>query len=539
LLTALPIGFVMLLVSALPAEAVPGDLDPSFGAGGQVVTQIGGSDDHASSVAVQPDGKIIVGGYSWNGGEYDFALARYTTTGALDTTFDGDGKVVTPVSASRDGISAVAIQPDGKIVVAGTSNGDFAVARYTGAGSLDQSFGVGGLVVTSFSPSPRADVAYAMTIQPDGRIVAAGSAGSSAAFALARYTTTGSLDSTFGTQGKVVTFVSSNQSEIMGVALQGDGRIIAGGYAYNSPGFDFAIARYSYVGTLDPSFGNGGVVTTAMGSYESFGRAVAIQADGKIVLAGSSSDTYFTESDFALARYTPEGALDTGFGIGGKVTTFMGRPLSSVRGVAVQSNGQIVAGGSAGYYGAESGEVFALARYTSAGALDTTFGGDGKVATSFSAHSDGADDIALQPDGKIVAAGVSSRISPNPAFALARYLSDGIALPSLSIGDARVREGRGTQNRTMSFTVTLSQAGSETVTVHYATVDGTATAPSDYAAKAGTLNFSPGQTTKTLNVTVKGDLRREPTEVFYVNLTNPVGATVADGRGVGSIIDND
>jgi uncharacterized delta-60 repeat protein/uncharacterized repeat protein (TIGR01451 family) len=455
-------GFV--LQAAAPALAAPGDLDTTFGTGGKVTTPIGSGHEQGRGVAIQPDGKIVLAGYSV-GSTFDFALARYTTTGALDSTFGTGGKVTTPIGAGEDVAQAVAIQADGKIVAAGYSNIgstlDFAVVRYTTTGALDSTFGTGGKVTTPIGSS--IDVASAVVIQADGKIVAAGysrSASTNDDFALVRYTTTGALDSTFGTGGKVTTQVAAtnNQDAADGVAIQSDGKIVAAGWAIGSS-IDFALARYTITGALDSTFGTGGKVITPVGSSFDYGRAVAIQGDGKIVVAGES---WSSASDFALVRYTSAGALDSTFGTAGKVIT----PVSSApsfahdfaRAVAIQSNGKIVAVG--GVWNGSNYD-FALARYTTAGALDSTFGTGGKVITPIGSGEDIANGVAVQPDGKIVAAGYGTSTSTGNDFALARYLGDAadIAITLTDSPDPAIQGGNITYTLTVANTGTLQATG--------------------------------------------------------------------------------
>jgi uncharacterized delta-60 repeat protein len=529
---ALPIALVGSLVSARAATAAPGDLDPTFGSGGTVTTPIGSSSDEAAAVAIQADDKIVVAGSSFNGSNDDFALARYTISGALDATFGTGGKVTTAIGSSSDRAFAVAIQADGRIVVAGWSftgsSVDFALARYTTSGALDGSFGTGGTVATPIGSA--ADFATAVAIQSDGMIVAAGlsqNASGDYEFALARYTTSGALDGTFGTGGTVTTAVGSSGDEANAVAIQSDGRIVVAGSSFGSTD-DFALVRYTTSGALDGSFGTGGKVTTPIGPSSDQATAVAIQSDGKIVAAGLSLNAS-GDYDFALVRYTTSGALDGLFGTGGTVTTPIGSAEDIANAVAIQADGKIVAAG----YSHSGSNHFALARYNPAGTLDGSFGTGGKVTTPIGVI-DQAFGMAIQSDGKIVAAG-SSQTSFNVDFALARYLAD---LPTISITDASLTEGdSGTTN--MTFTVSLAGVGpSDRLTVHYSTASDTATS-ADYVPTDGTLTFTAGQTTKAINVSIKGDLVNEPDETFFVYLSSPAGATIGDGQGIGTIIDND
>jgi uncharacterized delta-60 repeat protein len=408
------------------AFGAPGDLDTSFGTGGKVITAIGSGDDRGSSVAVQSDGKIVVAGYSWNGSNYDFALVRYAASGALDPGFGTGGRSITPIGTGDDYGQSLVVLSDGKIVVAGySSNGsnhDFALVRYTAEGALDTSFGSGGSVTTAIGSGH--DYGYSVAVQSDGKIVVAGSSsnGSNTDFALVRYTAAGALDASFGNGGKVTTDFGSSTDIGQSVAVQSDGKIVVAGYALTN-GYLVALARYTPAGALDTSFGSGGKVTTWIGSsFNDRGYSVAVQSDGKIVVAGSSSNG--SNTDFALVRYTASGTLDASFGNGGKVTTLISYPHSTARSVAVQSDGKIVGGGFSA--GTGNGYDFALARYTSTGALDTSFGSGGKVTTDFGSNNDYGYSVALQSDGKIIVAGASYNGS-NYDFALARYKGSGLA----------------------------------------------------------------------------------------------------------------
>jgi uncharacterized delta-60 repeat protein/uncharacterized repeat protein (TIGR02543 family) len=396
-----------------------GSLDASFGTGGAVTTAIGTHLDNAYAVAIQGDGKIVAAGSSFSGTTFDFALAQYNSDGSLDTSFGTGGKVTTPIGTADDEGKAIAIQGDGKIVVAGyattASNHDFALARYTSAGSLDTSFGTGGMVTTDFGSNY--DYANAVLLQADGKIVAAGMAqiGGHAVFALARYNSDGSLDTGFGTGGEVTTPIGALNSMGYAAALQSDGKIVIAGSSNN--GSSFALVRYNSDGSLDTGFGTGGEVTTAIGTGNNAAFAVAIQGDGKIVVAGYSYDG--TNNDFALVRYTSAGSLDTSFGTGGTVTTAIGTGAVTygARSIVIQGDGKIVAAGNAKIGSALD---FVLARYKSDGTPDTGFGTGGMVTTAIAAGDDYAFAVALQGDGKIVAAG-NCYNGVHTCFGLARY----------------------------------------------------------------------------------------------------------------------
>jgi uncharacterized delta-60 repeat protein len=224
-----------------------GSLDATFGSGGKVTTEFTGGSDRASAVALQPDGKIVAAGTAFTGTSYNVALARYNPDGSLDATFGSGGKVTTEFTGNFDQANAVALQPNGKIVAAGNTGAgtshDFALARYNPDGSLDATFGSGGKVTTDFTGG--SDQATALSLQPNGKIVAAGTAstGTILEFALVRYKKHGGLDPSFGSGGKVTTDFTGSNDVAWGVALQPDRKIVAVGGA-GTVNSDFALARY-------------------------------------------------------------------------------------------------------------------------------------------------------------------------------------------------------------------------------------------------------------------------------------------------------
>jgi uncharacterized delta-60 repeat protein len=416
-----------LTVSSIPsarASAAAGDLDLKFGIGGKVITHLGFG-DQVSALAIQPDGKIIAAGMSASRAIYDaedFALVRYQTDGTLDSSFGLGGKVITDFFGDEDHISAVALQPDGKIVAAGRARKGaaiyFGLARYDKDGALDSAFGSGGKVVTSFFGF--GDDAASLAILADGKILVAGAIFTGPVevdFGLARYNGDGSLDATFGSGGKVTTDFG-NYDTITSIAVQPDGKIIAGGNTTNrNTNDDFALVRYNKDGSLDSGFGSGGKVVTDFARHEDFVAELALQPDGKIVVAGDvtiSASPSKEDVGFGLARYNADGSLDSRFGFGGKVVT--GDSLIAADAVVIQPNGKVIAAGLA------KGGDFGLARYNSNGGLDSGFGTNGVITTDFSGS--GGERIfalALQPDGKVVAAGTTFDQNTGSGFALARY----------------------------------------------------------------------------------------------------------------------
>lgn len=418
----------LLLVPQHGALAAPGDLDPTFGHDGRVLTgfESASAQDLASDVEVQSDGKIVAVGGTFLGG---FALARYGADGSLDPAFGGDGRVRTSWPRLGQGFAAaVALQSDGKIVAAGSTFDDsytserFAVARYMPDGGLDGSFGEDGRVSTAFA-LPRSS-ASSVAIQADGSIVVAGSTNTreftKRRFALARYDADGRLDPTFGDRGRVMTAFGTPSSVASGVAIQSDGRLVAAGTVMNraSSGDRIAVARYSSDGSLDRSFARDGRVKTTFPTWSVSGSGLALQGDD-VIVAGTASTEEPIRSRFALARYDPRGSLDQTFGGDGRVTTRF--HSASAGDVVVASDGRIVVAGTA-CCRKESGSRFALARYDRDGSLDLAFGGDGRVRTAFRFGSADASGIAIQADGRVVACG-SASFGHGILFALATYLT--------------------------------------------------------------------------------------------------------------------
>jgi uncharacterized delta-60 repeat protein len=392
-------------------SAARGDLDPTFGTGGKVTTDFGGNET-ASGVAVQRDGKAVVGGTRFDmGTSDDFVLARYTVSGALDRTFDGDGKATTDFGGRADGAGDLVIQADGKIVAAGSGfppaiqAPDFALARYNRDGTLDATFGDGGKVLTGFGVNS-IDRANAVAVQADGKMVVAGSTRSvlGGEFALARYLPNGTLDPTFGRGGRVLTRISPADDTVFDLAVQPDGKLVAAGWS-SAGGFDIAMARYNPDGSLDPSFDGDGMVIAAFRPASSYASNVVVQRDGKILTGGTG-----------LVRFNPDGGVDRSFGAGGRAVTDLGlvKPV-------LQPDGKILAAGSSEASGQYSD--FVVVRLTASGRIDSTFGRGGRVTTDFRTQDD-ATDATLLANGKLIVSGHTSQVPFEAGdFAVARYVA--------------------------------------------------------------------------------------------------------------------
>lgn len=421
-------GVLVILSAAGQARAGGGCLDPGFGVAGKVTTNFTTQNDGIFEMALQADGKVVTAGTAGSGPALNssIALARYNPDGSLDSTFGTGGKVSTNFSGGDDWAASLALQPDGRIVVAGAVgfepfNNDSAVVRYLPDGTLDASFGVGGLVTVDFFGQH--DGAYAVALQGDGKIVTLHAIGSLARWALVRYLPDGTLDASFGSGGRVITDVGPQDDRAEVLIIQPDGKLLVGGLTLVGTHNRIALARYETNGALDATFGTGGIVTTAFPDADAGAFALAVLPGGKILVGGGgpgAGDPDF--GDLLLARYTSDGTLDASFGTGGYVLTDVNGSTDNGLAMAVVADGKILLAGQA--WGPTQGD-FVVVRYHADGSRDTSFGADGKVVTDFFTGNDAAQDVLLLGDGRIVLGGGAT----NPPedffggeFALARYL---------------------------------------------------------------------------------------------------------------------
>ncbi|HXA30818.1 MAG TPA: hypothetical protein VNV87_01065, partial [Acidimicrobiales bacterium] len=469
---------VPLAVAVQPtvAGASPGALDPSFGTGGLVTTTVtAGATDVVNGVATQSDGKIVAAGYDQpSGGVQRFALARYNTDGTLDSSFGTGGKVTTTIAAANgngDAALAVAIQGNGKIVVGGytstisggSATEDMALVRYNADGTLDTSFGTSGITTVVAGSNAFTNQINALAIDSFGRIVVAGQYDNG--WVVGRFSTSGTLDTSFNSSGTQPGFQLAFPSAVTttdnanAVAIQpGDQKVVVSGSA--NANADFGVGRLNTDGTLDTSFGTTGVVDTPVGGTQGTAYGVAVQGDGNIVAVGQSGDNNVGDHlDVALARYSGAGVLDGTFGTGGIVSTPIGTNKDAAgRAVSLQTDGQIVVGGY--FQAAVGGDDIAALRYsTSNGHLDSTFGTGGIVTTN---TGGGADDfgnaVALEPGslGAIVVAGSDQPSLGSPRFLLARYFAADPPSITKSFGAASIPVGGTTS---LTFTISNPNTG--------------------------------------------------------------------------------
>jgi uncharacterized delta-60 repeat protein len=359
-----------------------GTLDTSFNGSGKIISAVGDGDCKGEGLALQNDGKIVVAGYSFTSGRSEFTVVRYNADGTLDPGFGESGKVMTEIGRNSDSANSVALQRDGKIVVVGymffPGNNDFAVARYNANGALDTTFNGTGKAAADFS---KLDYGRSVAVQSDGKVVVAGDAanGESRTFAVARFNANGTPDISFNKTGKLTTDFGGGNAEARGVAVQSDGKIVVAGVASVDGTEKFALVRYNPDGTLDTSFGGSGKILTLVGMSGSNATSMALQSDGKIVVAGYAINNSGRGRDFAIVRYDADGNLDTSFNGSGKVTTAVSDDDGHCEAVAVEKDGKIVAAGWA-----SNGEDnnFAVVRLTTDGKLDSTFNNTGKTTTA-------------------------------------------------------------------------------------------------------------------------------------------------------------
>jgi uncharacterized delta-60 repeat protein len=385
-----------------------GSADTTFAVGGTRTVDLGAV-DYASAVARQPDGKIVVAGSSFRNGDDDAVVVRLNADGALDDTFDGDGTKRFGTS-TQDAARAVVVQPNGRIVVAGGAGGDLAVWRLNPDGSFDTAFDGDGASQADFGAD---DFAWAAALQPNGRIVVAGYTSDNGNFAVARFNLGGSLDATFSFDGKnTVNFGAADLANA--VLVQPNGRIVLAGFTWSDHGA--AVARLNAHGSLDPTFDGDGRTTfgdadSAWAVYD-----VLAQPDGKLVTAGSGT------GGLTVSRLNADGSLDTGFAGDGTAAV---AGFSLGKGAALQTDGRIVA---VGWAGSDS----AVARVLPDGSLDETFGGEGGRSFGFGGY-EVARGVVAQPDGRIVAAGVA-----DGDFLVTRLLAHGS--PDATFGQGGTRK---------------------------------------------------------------------------------------------------
>lgn len=425
-----------------------GAADTSFDGDGMAVTSFGASEERCLAIALSGT-KLIAAGYA----DKDIAVVRYNSDGSPDNTFDGDGKKVEDLSDKNAAVATTAaIQPDGKVVIGGYLSDSssssipppltYGMMRFTADGLLDTSFGGGtGKVSAPFGAN---ETIRAIAFQSDGRIIAVGGSsngGSNTKFAVRRFAADGTLEQTLrGTFG----------GEAMAVAIQPDGKIVAAGafvspppvVGPNTPNTDFEVMRVISDASglsFDPTFGTNGGATISLGSSDDIANSVALQSDGKIVAVGRAGNA------FAALRCNPDGSLDPSFHGNGKLTAQFGASQNEGKAVAIQGDGKIVISGRAD-------TTAVTVRYDAAGSLDGSFGSNGAVVTPLGPDTGGGEGLALQSDGRILVAG-----GDNSDFIVLRYNPNGSSDGSFGVsGKATIDVSRSTD---LAHAIVLDNSG--------------------------------------------------------------------------------
>lgn len=407
--------FVTLLFCAsfISSYGQSGTFDPDFDGDGKVISNFSTLDDVNNKIVQLPNGKILVGGYQYIGGDNDFVLACYNPDGSLDNTFNGSGTSSGDINLSTDEMSSFAVQADGKIVCVGhtgsisMSTYDIAIMRFNATGGIDATFGTNGHIVIDVNGGT--DEAYDVAIQPDGKIVVVGYgdmgfSNNSYESVVYRFNTDGTPDNTFSFDGKVITTVSSDVDLFRKVLLQPDGKIIGIGFAFTTD-LNGTLVRYNADGTLDNTFGTSGkVITDYSNSNTDRLYGGSLQPDGKIITCGHA---YIgSDYDFLVARYNADGTLDNAFGNGGFRTIDIGLTDDECFASTIQSDGKILLVGSH----LNTAEYEAVCyRMNPDGTPDGNFNASTPFIISdiVAGSSDSYSSVAMQSDGKIIMCGTS------------------------------------------------------------------------------------------------------------------------------------
>ena len=498
----------MVFLASSIASAAPGDVDLSFNAG-VISSQF--SQDRLTAIAVQTDGKVLIGGFfNVVAGVPRNGLARLNADGSVDTGF------VPPPFSQGDLVNPykIIVQPDGKIIVAGNNfrinTIIYQIIRLNADGSLDASFSL--LPIDAFRGIE------GLALQTDGKILIGGDfafVGGVERRIAARLNSNGSLDTAFS----IGLTPTNHGGRAAAFAIQPDGKIIAGGALFVTVGSTTLrnVVRLNPNGSPDTSF-------SVAGESLDIVQAVIRQADVTALLGGSSSGN--TGSRNSLTRVNVDGSVDSTF----NSTVSLGSQLYDL---LQEPSGKIIAVGN--FCTSPTGQGCGLARFNTDGSRDAFFPFNASCGVQGFDNSTLA--VVRQPDGKILVGGRFFNVSCFPRQRIVRLQSDPI-VPNVSVGNVSLNEGNSGATA-FNFTVSLSAATAQTVTVNYATADGTANAPTDYQAASGTLSFAAGETSKTITVSVSGDTTIEPNETFTVNLSGATNATIVGGTGTGTIINDD
>ncbi len=420
-------------------------LDSGFGTDGVAAVTFAGGPAEANSAVLLDSGAIILGGFvsGASSGDRDLALARLTATGVLDTTFGSSGRVIRPIAGdSSESIEAMQLFQGSLYVTAATfETDDFALLHFAVDGTPDNGFGSGGLARVDFNG--KTDTSRALAVHQGallvGGAVAAAVNNASDDIGLARFLTTGTLDTSFGNGGvREVSLRGPVNATALDAVAQADGKIVAAGrVGVSLHDRDFALARYLPDGSLDPAFGQQGIVTTDFANDQDNAMAAALQTDGKLLAAGEVHIPPATSNDVGVARYLPDGTLDNSFGSGGLVSLDVDGNSDTVRALAVQDDGRILLAGNSTFPSQGFDRNFTVIRLLADGSRDTTFGSNGVANVSIGNFDEGHA-LALQADGKILVGGIG-----DGDFAVARFLANGQLDAGFGVGGVAIHDFAG------------------------------------------------------------------------------------------------
>jgi uncharacterized delta-60 repeat protein len=427
---------LLLILFSFPSYSQPGNLDLLFGNYGMALGPFTTDVNHGNAIVQHPDGRLIVAGHLSSNGSYSMFVVRYTHQGNIDLTFGDMGVVYDSVGSSINYARAIAVQSDSNIVVAGDydniTSSDFFVKRYLLNGDHDSTFGTNGTVTADFSLQS-GDQVSDMVIQQDGKIIITGWTydGNDKDIVLLRYNPNGTSDSTFGINGSIATDIAGNDEEANAITLQPDGKILITGFTFQSGmANELIILRFNSDGSIDSTFNNDGIYNAAFNSEDDEGNSIAVQQDGKIIVAGT---TYNTGSYFnsLLIRLDSMGYADTTFNSTGFVETDIQGFDNTAEKLLLQGDGKIITcGGSF-----STSYDLSLSRFNVNGSIDSTFGNYGHVSTPVGIEDEYFHDAILQSDNKIAATGFYTDSGLENIFT-ARYLNDSLSTFIKNISDS-------------------------------------------------------------------------------------------------------
>ncbi len=489
-----------------------GQLDETFDSDGKITIELGSNFDRAFDVEIQADGKIVVAGSTRVGADYSFAVVQLNSNGTLDNSFSDDGKATVIVGGSGNvHVTGMAIQSDGKIVITGTNDnddgGDIVVARFAANGSLDDNFGIAGLIRNDVGTGST-DIATSVIVRPNGKIVVAGltNPGADEDLLLLQYNSDGSLDTSFGTSGIQTSAIGVQNDGINAIVLQPDQTLLTFGRSYNGTDKDVLVTRHLSDGRLDTSFDGDGIATFDIRGGVDEANAGALQTDGKIILTGSSGDG--SDDDFLVMRLNSNGTLDSSFSTDG-IHFFDNNSIYDIaEDIAVQPNNNIVVTGHTNT--GVTGWDFATARISATSTLST-----------LSAWSTSAQ--LRETFSSLVLTYTATVPNSTKTFSLTPTLGDRNS--SITINGVAGSDGNASQNVALvpgSNTVTvkvISQAGT-TSTTYSITV----------TRDIGTLKVRKKMTVKNLLATVDKTLARGSTSTVSVSPRSRKICSVEDGK---------